>query len=377
MEAAWWLNEHLQAWLGETNAADTLTQSVPDNITSEMGLALLDVADVIRPHPEVVAFLEQVEDDGFLDELSKLEGGRLARDAIQAWLDRYGMRCVGEIDITRPRWSERPSTLLPMILGNIRNFEPGAGARRIEQGRREAWDKERELLERLRALPDGERKAAETKRMIDRVRTFIGYREYPKYGLVSRYFVYKQALLEEAERLFRAGAIREREDIFYLSFQELHDAVRTDRVDERLIRERKEAFRAYQALTPPRVLTSDGAAVAGAYRRADLPARALVGLAVSAGTVEGRARVILDVAQADLEPGDILVTAYTDPSWTPLFVAIKGLVTEVGGLMTHGAVIAREYGLPAVVGVEHATRLIEDGQRIRVHGSDGYVEILP
>jgi phosphoenolpyruvate synthase/pyruvate phosphate dikinase len=82
------------------------------------------------------------------------------------------------------------------------------------------------------------------------------------------------------------------------------------------------------------------------------------------------------MAEADLEPGDILVTAYTDPSWTPLFVAIKGLVTEVGGLMTHGAVIAREYGLPAVVGVEHATRLIGDGQRIRLHGTDGYVELL-
>ena len=108
----------------------------------------------------------------------------------------------------------------------------------------------------------------------------------------------------------------------------------------------------------------------------DLPKGALVGLAVSAGTVEGRARVILDIAQADLEPGDILVTAFTDPSWTPLFVAISGLVTEVGGLMTHGAVIAREYGLPAVVGVENATRLIRDGQRIRVHGTDGYVEIL-
>jgi pyruvate,water dikinase len=98
---------------------------------------------------------------------------------------------------------------------------------------------------------------------------------------------------------------------------------------------------------------------------------------VSAGIVEGRARVILDMADADLGPGDILVTAYTDPSWTPVFVAIEGLVTEVGGLMTHGAVIAREYGLPAVVGVENATRLIRDGQRIRVYGSDGYVEILP
>jgi pyruvate,water dikinase len=98
---------------------------------------------------------------------------------------------------------------------------------------------------------------------------------------------------------------------------------------------------------------------------------------VSAGTVEGRARVILDMADADLEPGDILVTAYTDPSWTPVFVTIEGLVTEVGGVMTHGAVIAREYGLPAVVGVEQATRLIQDGQRIRVHGAEGYVELLP
>lgn len=377
MEAAWWLNEQLQAWLGEKNAADTLTQSVPQNVTSEMGLALLDVADVIRPHPEVVAFLQHAEDESFLDELVKLAGGREARDAILAWLDKYGMRCVGEIDITRPRWSERPTTLVPVILGNIKNFEPGAGKRRFEQGRQEAWEKEQELLERLRALPDGERKAEEAKRMIDRVRPFIGYREYPKYGMVSRYFVYKQALLEEAERLVQAHVLHEKEDIFYLRFEELQDVVRMNQADDQLIRDRKEAFRSYQALTPPRVLTSDGEGIAGAYRRDDLPAGALVGLPVSAGTVEGRARVILDMAEADLEPGDILVTAYTDPSWTPLFVTIKGLVTEVGGVMTHGAVIAREYGLPAVVGVEHATRLIQDGQQIRLQGTDGYVEILP
>jgi pyruvate,water dikinase len=377
MEAAWWLNERLQMWLGEKNAADMLTQSVPNNVTSEMGLALLDVADVIRPHPEVVTFLQHVEDEGFLDEMAGLAGGREARDAIRAWLDKYGMRCVGEIDITRPRWSERPTTLLPMILGNIKNFEPGAGERRFDQGRQEAWQKEQEILGHLRALPDGERKAEEVKRMIDRVRTFIGYREYPKYGMVSRYFIYKQALLEEAERLMQAHVLRDKEDIFYLTFRELHDVVRTKRADDQLIRERKDTFTSYEALTPPRVLTSDGEVIAGAYRRVDLPVRALVGLPVSAGTIEGRARVILDMAEADLEAGDILVTAYTDPSWTPLFVAIKGLVTEVGGLMTHGAVIAREYGLPAVVGVEHATRLIRDGQRIRVHGTDGYVEILP
>jgi phosphoenolpyruvate synthase/pyruvate phosphate dikinase len=376
MEATWWLNEHMEATLGEKSAADSLTQSVPHNVTSEMGLALLDVADVIRPYPEVVALLKHVEDDDFLDELANLKGGGEARDAIQAYLDKYGMRCVGEIDITRPRWSERPTTLVPLILGNIKNFEPGAAERRFEQGRQAARAKEQELLARLEELPDGEPKADETKQMIDRVRTFIGYREYPKYGMVSRYFVYKRALLEEAGRLVQAGVLREKEDIFYLTFQELHDVVRTNNADDQLISRRKDTFRSYQAMTPPRVFTSDGEVIAGSYRRDDVPTGALVGLPVSAGTVEGRARVILDMADADLEPGDILVTAYTDPSWTPLFVAIRGVVTEVGGLMTHGAVIAREYGLPAVVGVEQATRLIRDRQRIRVNGTDGYVELL-
>ncbi|MFJ7181922.1 rifamycin-inactivating phosphotransferase [Streptomyces massasporeus] len=376
MEATWWLNDKLQEWLGEKNAADTLTLSAPDNVTSEMGLALLDVADEIRPHPEVVAFLRSVEDDGFLDELPKHAGGTTARDAIEGYLDRYGVRCAAEIDITRPRWRERPSTLVPAILDNVRNFEPGAAQRRFEQGRQEAWKKAQDVLTRLRALPDGESKADETQRMIERVRTFIGYREYPKYDIVSRYFVYKQALLGEAERLVQAQVLPEKEDIFYLTFQELHDAVRSHRVDDRLVRQRKEAFQTYHALTPSRVLTSEGETVNGAYRRDDVPDGALVGLPVSGGTVEGRARVILDMGQADLDPGDILVTAFTDPSWSPLFVGIAGLVTEVGGLMTHGAVIAREYGLPAVVGVDRATRLIRDGQRIRVHGSDGYVEIL-
>ncbi len=382
MEAAWWLNEHMEAWLGEKNAADALTLSVPHNVTSEMGLALLDVADVIRPHADVVAFLQRVADegrdgDGFLSELADMPGGREAREAIQSYLDAYGMRCAGEIDITRTRWSEQPAMLVPALLGNVKNFGPGAGRQRFAEGRDEAQRKERELLARLRALDDdGEQKAEETKRMIDRVRTFAGYREYPKYGMVSRYFVYKQALLREADRLVRSGILRQKDDIFFLRFQELQEVVRTGSADAELIAERRRAFRSYEALTPPRVITSDGEAITGRYQPDNAPPGALVGLPVSAGIVEGRARVVLDMAQADLEAGDILVTAYTDPSWTPLFVAAAGLVTEVGGLMTHGAVVAREYGLPAVVGVEQATRLIRDGQQIRIHGTDGYVQIL-
>lgn len=377
MQAAWWLNEHGLRWLGEKNVADILTQSVPHNVTSEMGLDLLDVADAIRPHPAVVALLEALPGSDFLDRLTAVPGGDSARAAIVRWLEQYGMRCVGEIDITRPRWSEQPGALVPVILSNLKNFEPGEAARRVERGRQAAWAKEQQVLARVRALPDGAARAEEMKLMIDRVRTFIGYREYPKYGMVSRYFVYKKALLREADRLTRAGVLAEPADIFFLTFPELQTVVDSGAVDAELLDRRKDEFRAFQALTPPRVLTSDGEAVTGRYLRDDVPAGALAGLPVSAGTVEGRARVVLDMADADLDPGDILVTSATDPSWTPLFVTIAGLITEVGGLMTHGAVIAREYGLPAVVGVVDATRLIADGQRIRVNGTDGWVQVLP
>jgi phosphoenolpyruvate synthase/pyruvate phosphate dikinase len=376
MNASSWINKNMMDWLGEQNIADTLSQSVPNNITSEMGLELLDVADVIRPHLEVIDYLRHTKDDSSLDELVQFDGGEESRDAIYAYLNKYGMRCAGEIDITKPRWSEKPTTLVPMILGNIKNFPPNASHLKFEQGRQEALNKEQELLERLKQSPDGEQKAKETKRMISLVRNLSGYREYPKYGIVSRYFVYKQALLREAERLVQANVIHEKEDIYYLAFEELHEVVRTNELDYQIVNKRKDEYKSYKKLTPPRVITSHGEIVAGAYKRENLPADAIVGLPVSSGVIEGRARVILNLEDAVLEDGDILVTSFTDPSWTPLFVSIKGLVTEVGGLMTHGAVIAREYGLPAVVGVEDATKLIKDGQRIRVHGTEGYIEIL-
>ena len=376
MNAAFWINEKMEEWLGEKNVADTLSQSVPNNITSEMGLELLDVADVIRPYPEVVAYLQQAREDSFWDGLLTVPGGKEACAAIHAYLTKFGMRGVGEIDITRTRWSEKPTMIIPLILRNVENFAPGASKRKFEQGRQEALTKEQELIHRLRQLPAGQQKAEETQRMIHLIRNLSGYREYPKYAIVQRYFVYKQALLKEAERLVQAGVMRETEDLYYLTFDELREVVRTQTLDHGIIGKRKDEYTFYEKLTPPRVLTSDGEIITGAYKRENLPAGAMVGLAVSSGVIEGRARIILNMEDADLEAGDILVTTFTDPSWTAVFVLIKGLVTEVGGLMTHGAVIAREYGITAVVGVDNATKLIKDGQRIRVHGTEGYVEIL-
>ena len=371
-----WLNKKMEKWLGEKSAADSLSKSVATNVTSEMGLALLDVADVVRQYPAVMKYFQHAHDETFFEDLAKLEGGTVVSQSIGTYLEKYGMRCPGEIDITRPRFSEQPTALVPMLLSNIKNFEPGAHNTIFEQGLREGKQREQDLLKRLEQLPGGNQKAKKTRKMISRLRNFVGYREYPKYLMIERYWIIKQALLKEAVKLVQKGVIQEKEDIYYLSFEEFREVVRTNRLDYSIITKRKEEYDVYEKLTPPRVMTSEGEVLFGAYDTGNIPQGALAGIPVSSGTIEGRARVVLKMEDANIEEGDILVTAYTDPSWTPVFVSVKGLVTEVGGVMTHGAVIAREYGLPAVVGVENATRLIKDGQRIRVNGAEGYVEIL-
>jgi pyruvate,water dikinase len=374
--ASSWINKNMGKWLGEKNAADSLSKSVADNVTSEMGLKLLDVADIVRQYPAVMEYLGHAADETFFDDLAKLEGGNAVSKSIRAYLEKYGMRCSGEIDITRPRFSEQLTALIPMILSNIKNFEPNAHKALFERGLLEAKQKEQDLLNRLEQLPSGKQKAKKARRKISLWRNFAGYREYPKYIMVGHYWIIKQALLKEAARLVQKGVLRNKEDIYYLSFEELREAVRTNQLDYGIIAKRKDEYETYEKLTPPRIMTSEGEVLSGEYDTGSIPKGALAGIPASSGTIEGRARVVLRMEDAALEEGDILVTPFTDPSWTPVFVSVKGLVTEVGGMMTHGSVVAREYGLPAVVGVGNATKLIKDGQRIRVNGTEGYVEIL-
>jgi pyruvate,water dikinase len=286
------------------------------------------------------------------------------------------MRCPGEIDITRTRWAEKPTMIVPMIVNDIKNFESGSHQTIVEQKRTEAQHKAQELIGRLEQLPGGKGKAKSTRKMISVFRHFVGFREYPKYAMMQHFSMYRKALKKEAARLIQTGVIHELEDIYYLSLDELRQVAMTNQLDYSIIAQRKADYKVFEKLTPPRVMTSDGEVISAEYETGDVPQSALIGVAASAGVIEGRANVVLSLEDADFEEGDILVTAFTDPSWTSVFVSIKGLVTEVGGMMTHGAVVAREYGLPAVVSVENATRLIKAGQRIRVNGSKGYVEIL-
>ena len=371
------LNKKVEKLLGDKNVADTLTKSLDHNVTTEMGLALCDVADTIRKYPKVMEYISQnPEDEKFFEEMEKLVGGKEVGDAFKGFLSKYGMRCPGEIDIAKDRFEEKPTQLIPMLLNNIRVLKPGEHRINFQTGKQEAKDKEEEIIRRLMNLPGGSKKAKKIKKSISLLRNFIGCREDPKYYIVRRYQVYKKALMKEANKLAEKGIIKNTMDIFYLYLDELRDVVRTNKLDYSIIEGRKENYVRYEKLTPPRVFTSEGFVPPSSFLEGNIPKGATSGIPVSTGIVEGRARVVLSVDEAKLEEGDILVTRFTDPSWTPLFVTIKGLVTEVGGFTTHGAVITREYGLPGVVGVENATKLIKDGQRIRVNGTEGYVEIL-
>jgi rifampicin phosphotransferase len=311
-----WLSKNLQKWLGENGVTDILSQALSNNVTTEMGLELIDVADVVRQYPAVLDYFQHASNETFFEDLAKLEGGEAVSDAMRSYLRKYGGRCPGEIDITRARWAEKPTMLIPMLMNNIKNFEPGSHQKILAQKRLEVEQKERELISRLEQLPGGKGKAEQTRKKISVFRNFIGFREYPKYAMMQRFYVYKQALLNEAARLMQKGVIQEPEDIYYLSFEELRKVVSTNQVDYSLITRSKADYEVFAKLTPPRVMTSEGEIITAEYDTGGIPQGALIGVPVSSGVIEGRARIVLQLEDAHIEQGDILVTAFTDPSWT-------------------------------------------------------------
>ena len=364
-----------QKWLGDNEELPGISKSPTGNVTTEMGLQLGDLADAVRNYPEVIEYLERTDDAGFLTNLSGVAGGKEMLPLFHEFLQKYGMRGTGEIDITRPRWREEPTQFLPIVLSYVKSARPGQYRRNFKVGKKEAKLNAVRLVNRLRKKPMGFLKARIMQRFIKVYRSLIGMREHPKYFIVQNFDWIKQAIMQEANTLTAAGVLQNADDIFWFSLPEIKEIIKRQQADQSIIERRKNKFLMDSKLIPPRAMTSEGEILTS---RATIgtPAGTLAGSPVSAGTVEGRARVVLKLEEAHLNKGDILVAAYTDPSWTPLFPLAAGLVTEVGGLMTHGAVVAREYGIPAVVGVEGATQKIADGQLIRVDGTHGIIEFI-
>lgn len=359
---------------GDQAKVDQLNKSLPGNVTSEMGLELGDLADKVRDLPDVQEYLKSAEDQSFYSGLDEVPGGMQFKAEFAAFINKYGMRCPGEIDITTPRWHETPSRLISAIFSNIQSLGPGEHRERFARGEREAEAAARHILQ----AEEGKLKLKLVSRLIKVYRNLGGLREHHKFLLINVMGECKQAILEETQKMVDAGILEEPQDCYYLTLDELHQLVQGNfaKPVRELIAERKVQYQRYQNLKPPRVMTSEGEIVVVPLRRDHVPAGTLLGSPVSAGVAEGIARVILKPEDAILRAGEILVAPHTDPGWTPLFQSAIAIVTEVGGLMTHGAVVAREYGIPAVVGVDDATTLIKEGERIRVDGTQGLIEIL-
>ncbi|WNG16996.1 phosphoenolpyruvate synthase [Cystobacter fuscus] len=366
---------------GTREELSALERGLPGNVTTEMDLAVGDLADLVRPHPALTAVLRDRPAPEALAAARELEGGPAFLAAWRSFLERYGMRGPGEVDLSRPRYKEDPSLLLAAIVGGAgpAGASRAAGEHRAHHSaltaRAEAAG-ERLIAASRRGLTGGLR-ARLARRWVSLARAGMGLREHPKFLLVRVLELVRDAVLEAGTLLVQRGTLATADEVFLFRFEELLAALEAERAPDLrpLAEERRATLRRDTKRAPPFVMSSEGEIPVLAVRE-DLPPGALSGTAASAGVVEGRARVVLDPAREVLHAGEILVAPHTDPGWTPLFVHASGLVTEVGGLMTHGSVVAREYGIPAVVSVAGATRRIHTGQRIRVDGTRGLVEVL-
>ena len=338
------------------------------NIGTEMNLRMGDLADLINADESLRKALESGSCD--IDRLNN-DHTEFVK-AFREFLKDYGFRTDGELDISKPRWQDDPEKLILQILGMAAGKTEGSHRKDFVEKKALA-EKQIEAFTAEISKKQGKRKAEKAHRKMIKFRTYWSLREHLKHYWMSNFGATRKALLAFADDFVALGLMDDREDLFHLHLCEIDRAIDHDDDLREKINVRKREYDRLFRLPSPRIITSEGEVLQGGLKVEGMPENALAGAGVSAGRVEGIARVVQNPRGAVLEKGEILVAAFTDPGWTPLFVNASGLVTEVGGMLTHGAVVAREYGIPGVVGVTDATTRIHTGQRIIVDGSNGFV----
>lgn len=370
--AAYGLARRLLKDLATPDELQRVIQGLPANPTTEMDLALWGLFQQIQSDPEVVRALRD-QTPWQLAQAYRM--GRLPavlQQGLMDFLSRYGHRGVAEIDLGLPRWSEDPSHLLGALANYLRLDDASLAPdiqfqRSVQEAEATVAALTRRAMQRSRWL--GMRVGF----CLRRARALIGWREMPKFCLVLLLARARKLLWTVGDALAQAGRIDVSDDIFFLTPQEARAALAGADMHE-VIHERRTNYQQEgRRRHIPRVLLSDGSEPAP--DPVETLSASLRGTPASPGRVTARARVIVNPTGAHLEPGEILVAPSTDPGWTPLFLTASGLVMEMGGAISHGAVVAREYGIPAVVGVPGATERITTGQRIILDGSEGTVTL--
>ena len=345
----------------------TVLRGLPHNPTTEMDLALWDIARAARDDP---ASREALGSRTPAELSAQYRAGALPpslQRRMTAFLERYGHRAIAEIDLGLKRWSEDPAHLLGAIANYLRiGDDATAPDLQFARGAREA----EAMIDTLASRLHGPRRAV-LRFLLGRVRLLSGLREQPKFQIM-RVFALGHALIAPVgAELAERGLLEAADDAFFLTLPELRRAVGGDDLRGTVVARRGLYRREQGRRHVPRVLLSDGT---DAETEVATPTDgAIRGTPASPGIARGTAHVIRSPVGARLEPGEVLVAPSTDPGWTPLFLTAGALVMEMGGMMSHGAVVAREYGIPAVVGVPDATGRIATGDQVTVDGSAGTV----
>ena len=370
----------LERLLKERNSEinpQALQSGLDGNITTEMDLMVGDLSDLVAQESGLQELLQAITENKFAYSIELFDNYPVFKKAWMNYIRRFGMRCVGELDISRPRWMDAPQTLFQTILAKNNASESGSHRQHYQSLKERNIQLQQEIVSAFRSSFTGRLKIPLVKRLLKVAVNLMPIREHPKYMISGYLNILRDQIQLIYQALLSNGVSLPDDGVWYLSFDELQDLVSNPSLDySEIVAERKMLYQHYKKLTPPRVITSEGEISHHSLSREGFPANAIVGSPVSAGIVEGIARVILDPSQEQLNPGEILVAPFTDPGWTPLFINAAGIVLETGGLMTHGSVVAREYGIPAVVGVVNVTKTIKTGMLIRVNGDQGYTEII-
>ena len=335
--------------LEDLSDLQAVEKAVPYSVTTEMGMTILKIARDLDA-----------------------QGRRATIDAPELidFLETYGHRNTIELDVGIPTWKEDPAYVVDLVNTYIDSQTYEEGLQRFEKARLEA----EAAVERIREAMEqaGEsKKARKVYQLLTDYRAMFGIRELPKFYLRHGLTLYRKVILEVGRELAEEGRLQQPEDVFFITFPD----IRSGKDLKPVVEKNREQYALEMNRLAPRVLTSTGESIHAPVMKSG--ENALMGIPVSPGITEGRVRVLSHPEEGQaLEVGDILVTTGTNPSWTPLFLKLGGLIMETGGPISHGSVVAREYGLPAVAGVVNATRQLKDGQRVRINGETGSVELL-
>ncbi|PVZ60396.1 PEP/pyruvate-binding domain-containing protein [Arthrobacter sp. H-02-3] len=351
---------------------EAVLRGLPNNVTTEMDLELWHLAVTIGAN---AASREVFLAHGPEDLAIRYAAGTLpavAQTGLRGFLDRYGHRAVAEIDLGMPRWSEKPDHILGMISNYLHVEDPEQTPdRQFARAEEHAEARIRDLVERARTR--SRLRARQVEFCLRRTRQLSGLRELPKFYIVQTLAEMRRQLNKVGAELARSGSIAAADDVYFLEFDEIRVGLRGADLHS-IVADRRRLYETeLRRRRIPRLLLSDGTDVEAALLAKSPASGALAGTPASAGTATGRVRVIVDPVGAHLEPGEILVAPSTDPGWTPLFMTAGALVMEMGGVISHGAVVAREYGIPAVVGVPDATTRLRTGQTVTVDGAAGTI----